>query len=75
MYDIVCVMIKFKWFVKGYNHYQFSIDKKLYNTKNNREIKRTVIGYTIGYCIGGKFHSLKKLKPLIQIIKHEKLPF
>ena len=74
MYQLI--NIKFKWQIKGSEHYKFTVNKKLYNCKTMREINRTVIGVTIGYCINGKFKSLKALRTQIELIpKKEILPF
>jgi len=69
------VTLKFKWEIKDYTHYKFTIDKKLYNCKTMRQIKPTVIGVTRGYCINGKFKSLKSLRPDIQLINRSIIPF
>lgn len=69
------INIKFKWEIKDSTHYKFTLDKKLYNCKTMRQIKPTVIGVTRGYCINGKFKSLKALRPQIQVIQKSLLPF
>jgi len=64
-----------KWSVKFASHYKFSTDKKLYNCKTGREIKKTVNGGQIGYWIYGNWWSITKLRSEIEIIKKEKCPF
>lgn len=60
------------WMLDYANNYQFDKDGNCYNIKTNKELKRTVIGYTEGYCIKGEFKSLKFFKKhLIKIQKEE----
>jgi len=61
-----------KWSIKGFDNYYFTYERKLYNSKTNRVIKKVVKGgYSVGYVINGNFMTLKKLKPLL--IKVSKL--
>jgi hypothetical protein len=58
------------WQLDFADNYQFDNKGDCYNVKSGRQIKRTVIGYTEGYCINGKFKSLFALrKRLIKINK------
>jgi len=60
-----------KWSIKGHDNYYFTTNRKMYNSKTNRVIKKVVKGgYSIGYVIDGKFTTLKNLKPLIKKIKN-----
>ena len=59
-----------KWSIKGHEDYYFTTDKKLYNSKTNKIIKKVVKGgYSVGYIIDGKFITLKKLKTITKLIK------
>jgi hypothetical protein len=58
----------------AYN-YQFDKSGKCYNIKTGREIKQTVIGYTVGYCIKGKFYSLTRLRQSLVKIEKSDCPF
>ncbi len=63
-----------KWFLINHPDYYFTTDKKLYNSKTNRIIKKVVKGgYSVGYVIDGKFLTLKKLKPLIRKVERKSL--
>ena len=64
-----------KYQLKNNPEYQFSDDKKCFNTKTGRKIKQTMCGGSIGYCIAGKFRSLTSLRPEIVKIQPEKCPF
>lgn len=65
-----------KWSIDKSEHYKVSKCGKVFNCKRGKEIKRCYVGGTLGYCIEGKFTSLKQLrKRLILIPKKEKLPF
>ena len=49
---------------------------EIWNLNNNRKMKRTVIGTTIGFCIKGNFKSLKYLRTQLELIpKKEYCPF
>lgn len=48
---------------------------EVWNLKRGRKLKRTVIGTTIGYCIGGKFKSLGVLRSQLEKINKEYCPF
>lgn len=55
--------------------YQFSETKQCFNIKTGRRIKQTLCGGSIGYCIRGRFRSLKALKKDLQVIPKEECPF
>lgn len=64
--------INLLWKLDFAPNYQFDSSGKCFNLKSGKEIKQTVIGYTTGYCIKGKFHSLTKLrKSLVKIDKND----
>jgi hypothetical protein len=67
--------IVFKWKLAFAEHYQWSTENKLYNTKTMREIKKTVNGYSVGYWINKKFHTLDNLKKLLIKIENQYCPF
>jgi len=56
-------------------NYQFDKKGNCFNIKTGRQIKQTMIGYTVGYCIQGKFKSIKHLRKHLVKIKHIKTPF
>ena len=56
------------WQINFATNYKFSKCKKLFNCKTNKEIKQIMNGGSIGYCINGKFYSLKKLKLYLEKI-------
>ena len=56
-------------------HYKWSEDKKLYNCKTGRELKKTLNGGCVGYWIAGKWHNVNKLKQMVERIPINKCPF
>jgi hypothetical protein len=74
--EYISITYALKWQVKFADNYKFSICKKLFNCQKNKEIKKTMNGGSIGYCINGKFHSLTSLRNHIEKIPNkEKMPF
>jgi len=61
--------IKLIWTLDGYENYCFGDNKELYNIKTGKKIKHTIVNSTRGWCIGGKFMSEKKIKPLLKKVK------
>ena len=58
-----------KWQLDFAPNYQFTKCGKCFNVLRGKEMKETVIGYTVGFCINGKFKSKKALrKHLIRIV-------
>lgn len=68
-------VIELRWQIIGHDHYFFGNDKKLYNIKSNREVKKTLNGRSIGYWIGKKFYSINKLKTILVRPKNFDIPF
>jgi len=65
-----------KWTIKGYPDYVFGEDKKLYNHKTGKMLPVKIKGgYTRGYNLKGKFHSLDKIKPLLERYVEPDCPF
>ena len=50
------------WQVKDAPNYQFTQNGECVNTQRGKEIKQVLIGYTLGFCIKGKFQSLANLR-------------
>ena len=65
--------IEFKWNLL--DKYSITKDKRIFNTKTMREIKRTVNGYSVGYWLSGKFYTLKKINEIAVKIKKKHCPF
>lgn len=63
------------WMLDYENKYQFDSDGNCYNIQSGRQLKRTMVGYTEGYCILGKFKSLKYLKKHLIKINNVDCPF
>ena len=57
------------------HNYQWTKDKRCFNTKTGREIKQVYNSGSIGYIIKGKFKSLTYLKPKLELIPKEEIPF
>jgi len=68
-------VIEICYVIDGYKHYGFGKDKKLYNLKTGREIKRTINTRSIGYWLGKKFYSLNKLRSLLKKPENFICPF
>jgi hypothetical protein len=67
MYTItITKTFQLKWQFVANPDYKLTDCGRLFNTKTKREIKRTLNGRTsVGYWIGKKFYSLKKIKEQI----------
>ena len=58
------------------NHYQWTKCNRCFNVQTGNEIKQTLSSGSIGYCIKGRFRSLKYLRTQLEKIpKKEILPF
>ena len=58
-----------KWQIKGFPHYAFLADKRLFNYKTNRFSKKVVMNYSVGFNLDGDFYTLKTLKDWITPIE------
>lgn len=63
------------WQLSFAENYKFSQCGKCFNTLTGKEIKRTYCGGSNGFCIKGKFHTLKKLRPFLVKFELEYCPF
>lgn len=63
------------WMIKDSPNYQFTKDGKCINTNRMKEIKRTVVGYSIGFCINGKFRTLSSIRKDLVKIDMCEVPF
>lgn len=57
------------------DRYQVNSKFEITNTKTNKQLKRTVKGYTIGYYIQDRFYSLKQLQSMLKEKKEVVCPF
>jgi hypothetical protein len=64
-----------KWQLKDNPQYKWTLCGKCINTKTGREIKKTICGRSIGYCIKGKFVSANTLRKELETIKEIECPF
>lgn len=55
--------------------YHWSKCNKCFNTKTGRQIKQTMCGRSIGYCVRGRFYSLNKLRDCLVKIEKSICPF
>lgn len=55
-------------------NYKFTQDGKCINTLTGNEIKRIIIGRSIGFCVP-KFRSLNTIRKNLEKIPHIELPF
>lgn len=63
------------WEYKDDLKYKFDRSGNCYNIKSGKQLKRTLIGYTEGYCLKGKFKSLHQIRTKLQKIKKIEVPF
>lgn len=56
-------------------NYVWTNDDLCFNSKTGRRIKQVMQGGSIGYCINGKFKSLKSLRILLRKPTSYKCPF
>lgn len=63
------------WRLDFADNYQFDKKGNCYNVRSGRQLKQTVIGYTLGYCINGKFYSLTRLRQSLVKIEKQYCPF
>ena len=63
------------WQLNFADNYQFDKKGNCYNVRSGKQLKQTVIGYTVGYCIKGKFYSLTRLRQSLVKIEKQDCPF
>ncbi len=63
-----------KWQVADAPQYKFTHDGKCFNTMTGNEIRRVMVGRSVGYCVP-KFQSLNTIRKKLQKIPQEKIPF
>ena len=63
------------WKLNFSDNYHFDRSGNCYNVKTGRQLKITVVGYTVGYCICGKFMSLARLRDSLIKIERTDCPF
>ena len=73
--NYITVTYALKWHLKIAPEYQFTKDGRCFNVKRQKEVKRTVNGRSVGYCINGKFHTLSFLRTQLELIPKTNLPF
>ncbi len=72
---VISINHELLWEISGNENYKFSKDGKCFNSKRNKELKRVLVGGSIGYCINGKFQSLTQLRSKLIKIKESDCPF
>lgn len=55
--------------------YQFDKLGNCYNIQSGKQLQRTLVDYTEGYCLGGKFKSIKHIRTKLKKILHRDCPF
>ena len=63
------------WMVDYANNYQFDRAGNCFNIKTEKQLTRTLIKYTEGYCIQGKFKSLQQIRRHLVKITETECPF
>jgi hypothetical protein len=69
--NTISITYTLKYQLHSAPHYQFTTDKQCFNVKTGRRIKQTYVSGCIGYCINGKFRSLKSLRTELELIPKE----
>jgi hypothetical protein len=60
-------LVPIKWLIEGHGNYGFAANKRCYNLNSGFEVKQVVKGgYSRGYNLSGRFHTLAKLRPLLR---------
>lgn len=67
--------VRLVWQINYATKYKVSKDGRCFNTETGRELKRTVVNYTVGFCIQGKFTSLIRLRESLEKIEQQSCPF
>lgn len=70
------LLIEIIWLIEGYPDYFVGQNNRMYRIKNDfevRECKLTIVGYSKGYVLKSKFHSLKRLRELL--VKNQNIAF
>lgn len=63
------------WRLKFAPNYAITKDGIVINVQRNKILKRTLVGYSIGYYIESKFHTLKYLRSQLVKQPKNKCPF
>ena len=63
------------WEYSDDQKYQFDKLGNCYNIQSGKQLQRTLVGYTEGYCLGGKFKSLKHIRAKLKKILPIDCPF
>jgi hypothetical protein len=65
-----------KWQLRSSPEYKWAADcGTCFNTRTGNKIKMILNGRSKGYCINGKFISLNKLRPQLELIPKIDTPF
>ena len=67
-YDLV-------WQYKPSTNYKFTKDGRCFNSLRGKELKRTIVGGSIGFCLNGRFKSLKIIRTELTTIPPAQTPF
>lgn len=74
--NIISITYTLKYRLSFANNYQWTKCNRCFNIKTSREIKQVLNSGSIGYCINGRFYSLKYLRTKLEKIpQKEYLPF
>lgn len=63
-----------KWQISDAPQYKFTQDGKCFNTATGNEIRRVMVGRSIGYCVP-KFQSLNTIRKKLEKILLVDVPF
>jgi len=69
------VTYRVKFELSTHPEYVWNEHGECFNLKTGRRIRQTSKNGMIGYCMKGKFRSLKSLKPLLRKPKNPEYPF
>jgi hypothetical protein len=64
-----------KWQLKSAPNYQFTNDGICVNLLRGKVVRKILVNSTKGYCINGRFKSVKALRGDLQTIPKQTYPF
>lgn len=73
--NTISINYNYNWKLKNAENYVFSDCGKCFNLKRNKQVKKVLKGYTVGFNINGKFHSLNTLRKELIKVKIIDCPF
>lgn len=73
--NTISITYNYNWTLNFNDNYVFTDCGKCFNLKRNKQVKKVLIGYSVGYNIASKFYTLEKLRKQLVKIKNYNCPF